>query len=317
MGIIVIGGGQAAASFVAKYRALGATQAITIIGDEPVYPYQRPPLSKSYLLGELELERLYLRPIEWYQKNAIDFRANTRVHRIDRANKTVVLESGEQLEYQKLLIATGARARELPASLKQNAKGLYTVRNLADVEGIRAQFQPQRKLLVIGGGYIGLEAAAVARKLGLEVVLIEAAERILGRVASAQTADFIRALHQRHGVEIIEGQGIKQFLVEQGQFKGLVLNDEREIRADFAIQGVGILSNSELAEDAGLECQQGILVDGFCLTSDPDIYAAGDCTCFDFQGKIMRIESVGNAIHQGEIAAANLGESHCPRIRCA
>jgi len=306
MTILVIGAGQAALTTAEKYRALGGDDEFVILGDEPVLPYQRPPLSKAYLAGDMALERLYLRPPEWYEKNRITVRPGLRVEAIDRAGKSVRLGSGERLAYDKLVMATGARARPLPESLTGGAGGIYTLRSLADINAMQAEFRPARRLLVIGGGYIGLEAASIARKLGLDVALIEAAPRILGRVASEKTADFIRAMHLGKGVVFHEGKGLASVLLSEGRVQGAVLDDGTELAADFIIAGIGILSNTELAEAAGITCDDGIVVDAHCRTNDPDIYACGDCTRFEHKGEFIRLESVGNAIDQGEVVAANL-----------
>ena len=306
MAIIVIGGGQAAASCVAKYRALGGEDELLVFGDEAIHPYQRPPLSKKYLAGELELERLLLRAPSWYADNGIKFSANTRVSAIDRSAKRIKLADGTSVDYHQLVLATGSRPRLLPEEISQNAAGIYPLRSLADVDAMRPEFQPGRKLLVIGGGYIGLEVAAIGRQLGLEVILVEAAERILQRVASSATADCIRELHLGYGVDIREGQSLERLRFSSGRVCAATLSDTSELAVDFVIVGIGITSNDEIAQRAGLQCQQGILIDEYCRSSDPSIYAAGDCTRFVHQGEHIRIESVGNAIDQGQVVAANL-----------
>ncbi|MGC6485024.1 MAG: NAD(P)/FAD-dependent oxidoreductase, partial [Candidatus Puniceispirillales bacterium] len=210
-----------------------------------------------------------------------------------------------------LVLATGARARPLPG-VEGEPAGLYTLRGLADIDAMRDEFSAGRRLLVIGGGYIGLEAASIARKLGLEVTVIEAAPRILGRVASPATADHIRNLHQKHGAVIREGIGVEKILTDGGRVTGALMADGTTEEADFIIAGIGIIANDTLAAEAGLDCDQGIVVDACCRTSDPAIYAAGDCTRFDYRGEPTRLESVGNAINQGEIVAANLAGEETP-----
>ena len=309
MAILIIGAGQAALTTAEKYRALGGADDVTIISDENMLPYQRPPLSKAYLAGEMSQDRLYLRPQDWYENNTVSVR-NGRVSSIDRDAKTVNLENGDSLAWDQLVLTTGARARPLPDHLAGGAGGLYTLRGISDIEAMRDEFRTGRKLLVIGGGYIGLEAAAIARKLGLEVTVVEAAPRILGRVASPATADHIRSMHQDHGVIIREGVGIEEIITTDAAagpcVSGARLSDGSEETADFIIVGIGIIPNTELAETAGLACDQGILVDEYCRTSDPAVYAAGDCTRFQYRGELTRLESVGNAIDQGEVVAANL-----------
>ena len=308
-GIVIVGAGQAAASMAAKLRAKGYDGEITIFGDEPVAPYQRPPLSKAYLLGEMPLERLTLRGKDWYAENKVTLRLNERVTAIDLEARTLQTTTGT-MDYDELALCTGATPRRLPAEIGGELPGVYTVRNLADVEAMKPAFQPGRRLLVIGGGYIGLEAAAVARKLGLEVTLVEAAPRILGRVACAETADAIRALHQMHGVQIIEGRGIAK-LIGSGTFEGASLDDNSNIYADFCIVGIGVTPNTELAIAAGISCANGIVTDTMGRCSAPHVWAAGDCAEIELADTRTRLESVGNAIDMGELIAENmLGAEH-------
>ena len=304
--IIVIGGGQAAASLVTKYRALGGQEPITILSEEPDLPYQRPPLSKKYLVGDMPREKLYFRPADWYDQHQITIHNQTRVGTINREDKTVTLADGATISYDQLVLATGARPRALPQTLLQGQTGIYKIRILSDVDAIRDEFHPNRRLVIIGGGYIGLEAAAIARHFGVEVNLIEVTPRILGRVASKETADFIRKLHQSHGVTLHEGVAIENLLFDNDHISGVQLANGKKIETDFMIVGIGILPNSELAEAVGIACDQGILIDEYCRTNDPNIYAAGDCTRFYYKDQLIRLESVGNAIDQGEVVAANL-----------
>ena len=306
MTVLMIGAGQAALTTAEKYRAMGGEDEVIILGDELYIPYQRPPLSKAYLAGDMVLERLYLRPLEWFEKNRISIRSGCLVDAVDRAEKKVRLKGGETLSYDKLVLATGARARPLPEKLTKSAEGIYTLRSLKDIDAMRDEFKPGRRLLVIGGGYIGLEAAAIARKLGLDATVVEAAPRILGRVASAETADFIRDMHLAHGVRLYEGTGLASFEISDNRVTAAILSDQTRIEIDFVIAGIGILANTELAEAAGLDCDEGILINEQCRTNDPDIFACGDCTRFDYQGERIRLESVGNAIDQGEVVAASL-----------
>lgn len=311
-GIVIVGGGQAAASIAAKLRGLGYVGAVTVIGAEPVPPYQRPPLSKGYLLGEMPLDRLTLRGDDWWAANGVTLRMGTRVTGIDRAAKTVQTDTGV-IGYEQLALCTGASPRRLPATIGGDLPGVFTVRNLADVDAMAPEFRPGRRLAVIGGGYIGLEAAAVARKLGLTVTLVEAAARILGRVACAETADAIRALHRAHGVEIIEGTGLKR-LTGDSHVTGAELTDGRLIPADFVITGIGVTPDAALAQAAGLTVANGIAVDEYCRTADPAIWAAGDCASFPHAGERWRLESVGNAIDMGETVAANMLGANRPYL---
>ena len=303
-GIIIVGAGQAAASLAVKLRALGHAGTLTIIGDEPVPPYQRPPLSKGYLLGEMPLDRLALRPAAFWADQGVTLRLGQPVTALGAAAKTVTV-GGETLAYDQLALTTGARPRRLPSALGGDLAGVFAVRSLADVDAMAPLFRPGARLLIVGGGYIGLEAAAVAAKLGLAVTLIEAAPRILGRVASAETADWFRALHQGHGVTIREGTGL-DLLLGETHVTGALLADDTEIPSDFVILGIGVMPNTALAEAAGLTILNGIATDAFGRTSDPAIWAAGDCASFPAGGGRLRLESVGNAIDMAETVAANM-----------
>lgn len=302
--IVIIGAGQAGASLAAKLRSLGHQGSITLVGEEPAPPYQRPPLSKAYLLGEMELERLYLRaPAFWAEQN-ITLRLGQPVTSIDRTARTVRV-NGETLAYDHLALTTGSAPRRLPAAIGGALAGVYTVRTLTDVDAMAPEFRAGRNLLVIGGGYIGLEAAAVGAKLGLNVTVVEMAPRILQRVAAPETSDYFRREHAAHGVKILENTGLDRLLGD-GHVTGAKLSDGTEIPVDFAIVGVGITPATLLAEEAGLEIENGIRTDQFGRTSDPHIWAAGDCASFPHKGGRIRLESVGNAIDQAEVVAANM-----------
>ncbi|SLN58061.1 NAD(P)/FAD-dependent oxidoreductase [Roseisalinus antarcticus] len=302
---VVVGAGQAGASLVAKLRSEGFDGEITLIGAEPVPPYQRPPLSKAYLLGEMEESRLYLRPANWYEDNRVALRTGTRVTGIDRAARTLELEAGETLGYDALALTTGAHPRTLPASIGGALDGVYCMRDLADADTMAPEFAEGARLLVIGGGYIGLEAAAVAAKKGLSVTLVEMAPRILQRVAAEATSDFFRALHRDHGVDIREGVGLDH-LTGTERVTGAVLTDGASVEVDFVIVGVGIAPAGILAESAGLAMDNGIATDAHGRTSDPHIWAAGDCASFPYKGHRIRLESVGNAIDMAETVAQNM-----------
>jgi 3-phenylpropionate/trans-cinnamate dioxygenase ferredoxin reductase component len=302
--IVIIGAGQAGASLAARLRALGHAGPITLIGEEPAPPYQRPPLSKAYLLGEMELERLYLRaPTYWAEQN-VTLKLGQPVTAIDRTAKAVHL-GNESIPYDQLALTTGSQPRHLPAAIGGDLAGVYTVRSLADVDAMAPEFRTGRQLLVVGGGYIGLEAAAVGAKLGLRVTVIEMAPRILQRVASPETSDYFRKAHTDHGVKILENTGLTR-LTGEGRVSGAVLSDGTTLSADFVIVGVGITPATRLAEEAGLAIDNGIRTDALGRTSDPDIWAAGDCASFPHKGGRLRLESVGNAIDQAEIVAENM-----------
>ena len=302
-GVVIVGAGQAAASCAAKLRGLGYAGSVTVIGDESVAPYQRPPLSKASLLGDMGVDRLTLRAEGFWAEQGIALETGVAVAGLDAGSKRVTLSDGRALGDEHLVFCTGAAPRRLPASIGGELAGVYTIRSLADVDQMRAEFRAGARLVVIGGGYIGLEAAAVARKLGLEVVLVEAAERILGRVACAETAAAVRALHRSHGVEIVEGIGVARISGTE-RASGVELSDGRSLPADFVIVGVGVAPNVALAQ--GLLIENGIAVDAQGRSSAPAIWAAGDCASILYQGARVRIESVGNAIDMGELVAANI-----------
>ena len=303
-GVVVIGAGQAGASLVAKLRSEGYEGPITLIGEEPVPPYQRPPLSKKYLLGEMALERLYLRPESYYAEAGIDLRLGVRVTAIDRAARSVVM-GAERLGYEHLVLTTGSRPRHLPAAIGGDLGGVHVVRTLADVDAMAPGFRPGARVLIVGGGYIGLEAAAVAASRGMQVVLVEMAPRILQRVAAKETSDYFRALHGRHGVDIREGVGLERLLGD-GQVSGARLSDGTELAVDMVIVGVGIVPDTALAEAAGLAIDNGIAVDAQGRTSDPAIWAAGDCASFPHGEGRLRLESVPNAIDMADCVAGNI-----------
>lgn len=302
--VIVVGAGQAGASFVAKLRNSGFTGQITLIGEEPVPPYQRPPLSKAYLLGDMTLERLFLRPESFYSDNDIDLRMGAKVSAVDPIAQTVTV-GDDVLPYDDLVLTTGSRPHRLPASIGGDLEGVFTVRNLADVDAMAPRFAKGAKVLIVGGGYIGLEAASVAAKLGLNVTLVEMADRILQRVAAPETSNFFRDLHTRHGVDIREGVGLDR-LVGAGAVQGALLTDGSELDVDFVIVGVGIAPETRLADQAGVALDNGISVDEKGRTSQSHIWAAGDCASFPYRDGRIRLESVPNAIELAEIVAANI-----------
>ena len=303
--IVVIGAGQAGSSLVAKLRSEGFDGDITLLGAEEEPPYQRPALSKAYLLGEMERERLYLRPREWYEKNDIALRTETRAVAVDCEAQTVRLAGGEILQYDHLAFTTGSHPIELPRECGGELDGVYTVRDLKDADSIAPEFVKGRRVLIIGGGYIGLEAAAVAAKRGVDVVLVEMSDRILKRVAAAETSDYFRDLHKNYGVDVREGIGLERFLGDE-RITGALLSDGTTLDADFAIVGIGIYPATILAESAGVECANGIVTNDHGQTSAPNIWAAGDCATLNWKGEQTRLESVGNAIDQAEVVARNI-----------
>lgn len=304
--IVVIGAGQAGFTACANLRDLGHQGPIALIGDEAHPPYQRPPLSKGYLLGEITEDRLYFRPLSFYEERSIDLRLSATASAIDRDRKAVALTDGTTVAYDRLILTTGARPRTLPAEIGGDHDGVFCVRNLADINAMAERFRKDRRVLIVGGGYIGLEAAAVSAKLGLKVTVIEAAPRILQRVACPETSAYFRHLHGQKGVTLLEGAALLALEGENRHVRSARLVDGSIIPVDFVIVGVGVIPNVEMAEAAGLSVDNGIAVDENCRTSDPHIYAAGDCASFPWRTGRIRLESVGNAIEQAEAVARSL-----------
>jgi len=302
--VVIIGAGQAGAACAAKLRALKFEGDITMIGDEASPPYQRPPLSKAYLLGDIEQERLWLRSADFWSEHRVTLKLGHPVSAIDTVAKRLQL-ADESLPYDELVLATGSAPRRLPAAIGGDLQGVFTVRTLGDVDRMRAEFIAGRSLVVIGGGYIGLEAAAVGGKLGLNVTVVEMAPRILQRVAASETADYFRELHGDNDVQILEGIGVER-LSGETRVHAVKLQDGRELPADFVIAGIGITPCDGLASAAGIAVENGIRTDAQGRTSAENVWAAGDCASFPLNGWQVRLESVGNAIDQAELVAANI-----------
>jgi 3-phenylpropionate/trans-cinnamate dioxygenase ferredoxin reductase subunit len=304
--IVIAGAGHAAGQIITTLRQQKFEGQIVLIGDEPYLPYQRPPLSKKFLAGEMPAERLYVKPESFYEDPRIDLRLETTVTAIDREAKTVKIEDGDDIAYDKLVLSLGSRARTLPVE-GADLQRVHYLRSIADVESIRAELDIGRRLVIIGAGYIGLEVAAVARTLGLEVTVVEMADRVMSRVVSPEISDFYQIEHTNHGVKLRLSTTVVA-LHGKKRVKCVETGEGEEIPAEFVIIGVGILPNTEIAEQAGLDVNDGIVVNDRCQTSDPDIYAAGDCTSHpnDIYGRRLRLESVHNAVEQAKTAASNL-----------
>ena len=304
-GMVIIGAGHAAGQAAASLRQEMYTGPITIIGAEPHLPYQRPPLSKAYLSGSQEVERVYLRAEKFYQDKDIDLKLSTRATAIDPDAKVVELADGSSIDYDKLLISTGSRPRILnnPGS---DLGGIHYLRTIDDVDGIRAEMREGANLVIVGGGYIGLEVAAVGVEQGLNVHVLEMEERILQRVTTPTMSKYYDELHRGRGVNIHTNTGVTGFSGDGKVQK--VLCGDTEFAADMVIVGIGIVPNIELAQAAGLTCDNGIVVDDHCQTSNPDIYAAGDCTNHPnaLLDRRLRLESVPNAMDQARTSAANM-----------
>jgi 3-phenylpropionate/trans-cinnamate dioxygenase ferredoxin reductase subunit len=301
--VVIVGAGHAGGTAAALLRQYGFEGSITLIGEEKVHPYQRPPLSKAWLKGEAGEEDLELKGHDFYAEHAIDLRLGVWVESIDRAAKTVTA-GGQAVPYDVLILATGARARPLPIP-GEDLTGVLFLRTVVDAELLKSALTPGKRLAVIGGGYIGLEAAASARALGCEVAVIELEDRVLARVASEPLSQFFQTYHEAKGVEF--DLGARVVAIEgEGHVQGLRLADGRSIACDFALVGVGAIPNIELAKAAGLECGNGVVVDSEARTSDSAIYAIGDVTWrpMPLYDRNFRLESVPNALEQAKQAAS-------------
>ena len=303
---VIIGAGHAGLAIAARLRALSADAGITIVSAEQQMPYQRPPLSKAFLSGKLGFDEILIKPESWYLENRIDLIRGVAALSIDRPGKALRLADGGRLAFEHLVLALGSSARRLPAEAGGCLPGVMTMRDLNDAQLLKKEMLAGKRLVVIGGGYIGLEAASEASKLGLNVTVLEAAGRILQRVAARETSDFIRALHQSHGVVILENTKIEGIVENGGKASGVLLEGGKIIPADFVLTGIGVIPATELAETAGLEISNGIAVNERLQTLDPAIFAAGDCASFVFRGERVRLESVQNANDQGCCVAANI-----------
>ena len=302
--VVILGAGHAGGTAAALLRQYGHTGKITLVGEEPIPPYQRPPLSKAWLKGEADADSLALKPLEFYAENDIDFRPGVRGVKLARSAKTLTLSDGQTLTYDYLILATGARAIKLPVP-GADLSGLLELRTAADAEALKAAVGPGKKLAVVGGGYIGLEVAASGRALGADVVVIEREARLLARVACEALSTFFRGYHEKNGVAFELGASVTGFVGENGKVTGVTLADGRTIPCDAAVIGVGATPNDEIAADAGLEVARGVVVDLEARTSDPAIFAIGDVAHrpMPIYDRMFRMESVPNALEQAKQAA--------------
>ncbi len=303
--LIVVGASHAGSQLAVQSRKSGWTGRIVLIGDEHCLPYHRPPLSKTVMAGEKTVDDILLRPQAMYGTADIELRLGQHVSRVQRDSRTVLLDDGEELRYDKLALCTGARVVHLP--LGEGLEGVHYLRTIAHINAIRAHVASARKAVVIGAGYIGLEAAAVLRKLGMEVTVLERESRVLNRVTGQQVSDYITRLHQAHGVNVLCDAEVLSINGQQ-RVDSVTCADGEVHRADLVIVGVGIVPETGLAEQSGLRVENGICVDEYTRTSDPDIHAAGDCAAHPsaLYGRRIRLESVQNANDQSRVAAANI-----------
>ena len=303
--IVVAGAGHAAGQLVATLKQKNFAGNITVIGDEPYLPYQRPPLSKKFLAGEIPAERLYVKPESFYDAPNIEFRLNTRVNAIARDERAITTDRGESINYDKLILAIGSRVRTLPVPGAELGNVHY-LRNIDDVAAIRAHLGTARRAVIVGAGYIGLEVAAVLSQAGLDVSVIEMADRVMSRVVAADVSAFFEREHIAQGVTLELSTALRAFHGD-AVVNGVETVDGRRLPADFVVIGAGILPNTDIAETAGLDVVDGIVVDDRCVTNDPHIFAVGDCTSHPnaIYGRNVRLESVHNALEQAKTAATN------------
>ncbi len=304
--ILIIGGGQAGAQAVDTLRREGYAQRLVLIGAEAELPYQRPPLSKKFLSGELAEERLWFRHRAFYDEHRAELVLGIAAVRLDRATQSVVLADHSHWRYDRLLLCLGASSRRL-ACPGADLAGVHYLRDLQDAAALRAAIRPGARVVIVGGGYIGLETAATFAKLGCSVKVLEMADRIMNRVVAPVVSSFFAAEHAKHGIEIVCEARVAA-LGGRDRVESVVCADGSVHRADFVVVGVGAVAQTGLAREAGLACENGIVVDEFCRTADPSIYAAGDCTNQPSRryGRRMRLESVDNAFEQAKTAAQNM-----------
>lgn len=316
--IVIVGAGQAAGELALSLRQQGHGGPIVMIGEESYIPYQRPPLSKAFLAGNMEIEGLYTKAPTAYANASVEFIGNARVERIDREAHTLHLVDGRQITYARLALTTGGRVRRLAlpcGELADRALNVHYLRGIDDALRIREQFVSGARLVIVGGGYVGLEVAALARKKGLQVTVLEAMSRVLARVTAPEVSSFYERLHREEGVDIRLETAVEDLIFDaQGRATGVRCSSGETLPADLLIVGIGLIANTELAAQAGLAVDNGILVDEYCQTSDLDIVAAGDCTNHPSQyaGRRLRLESVPNALEQARVAAATLCGKRTP-----
>lgn len=311
-GIVIVGAGQGGFQAAASLREAGYQGRVTLVGEEPGLPYQRPPLSKAYMKGDAGIEQIELRPAAFYTDHRIEL-VHGRAAAIDRFERRLALENGRVLGYDHLILATGARNRPLPVPGRELA-GVYYLRTREDADALKADLAGARNVVVIGAGFIGLEFAAVARALGHPVTVIEAAMRPLGRAVSPEMSAFFVEAHEAMGTRLLLGAGVVGLEGEGGHVTGVKTTDGTVHPADFVLVGIGVVPNVELAAEAGLEVANGIVVDAHLATRDPAISALGDAVAYPsrFAGGMVRLESVQNAVDQARCLAGRLTGKPAP-----
>jgi len=306
--VLIVGAGQAGAQAAISLRQLGFQGSIGIVGAEPAAPYERPPLSKAYLAGEIDSAKLSIRPPAFWDQQQVSLRTGVRISRVDAAAHLATTQTGETIGYSHLIWAAGGEPRRLSCA-GADLPGVHVVRTTADVDEIRAELGGITRVVVIGGGYIGLESAAILVKAGKQVTVLEAMDRVLARVTAPEVSRFYEAQHRAHGVDVRLGTAVECLVGEGGRVSAVRLADGQELPADMVIVGIGLVPEVQALKEAGAACSNGIEVDGRCRTSLPDVYAVGDCALHENRyagGARVRLESVQNAVDQSKVVAANL-----------
>ncbi|MXW53589.1 MAG: hypothetical protein F4X44_06970 [Gammaproteobacteria bacterium] len=313
-GVVVVGGGHAAGQLVASLRQGGYTGSIKIVAGEDHIPYQRPPLSKQYLQDQCGLERVYLRQAKFYLEKNIECITGKFVAELDADSKVLVLEDGRRIGWETLVLATGSSNRKLSLA-DPNLRGTCSLRSISDCDEIKRQLRPGARVAIIGAGYIGLEVAASCRSLGHEVVVVELLDRVLARVVTPELSEYFQALHESQGVKILNDSIVKAIVRGASSEKfELRLSNGLTIPSEVVLIGIGIEPNIDLAQRAGISCNDGILVDEYCRTENEDIYAIGDCSNqrSELLGRSIRLECVPSAMEQARCAAASIAGNPTP-----
>lgn len=310
VGVVIVGAGQSGLNVASRLRELGYDKSIMLLGDEVHMPYQRPPLSKKFLSGAIDSQSLMLRPDSFFQDRRIDLALGVQGIALDTTSQRLGLSDGRSLNYESLVLATGTRARELPGKLGGGLRGVHVLRDLDQAVALQGQMISGNHLVVVGGGFVGLEVAATARQANMHVTVLEQASRILQRVAGHEVSRRVAALHRSHGVQILEQQQLTGLRGQDAVVREVSLTDGRVLPADLVLVGIGAIPNTELAQAGGLEVCDGIVVNANGLTSAPNVYACGDCARFPWGKDSIRLESVHHAIaHSDSIAQAITGRT--------
>ena len=304
--LVIIGAGQSAVQCITTLQKEGYSGSITLVGDEEHLPYQRPPLSKGFLEDTIKKERLYFKKLEFFIENKIQLKLGTYVKGVNIQDQNIALTDGVKLDFDKLVFATGSRVRKLDFP-GNNLDSIHYLRGLDDAESMKSDMENSKNIVIIGAGYIGLEVAAIASKRNVSVSVIEMADRVMNRTVDPQISEYYKNLHESHGVDFQFNNSLKE-IVGSKKVEKVICSDGAEIKADMVIIGAGILPNVEIAEEAGINCENGIIVDEFAKTNSDIVFACGDCTNHPNKllNRNLRLESVHNAMEQAKTAAYSI-----------